>query len=521
MPVLVGAGDRLILPNGSLSLLKRSSVPMSFYAGGSTINLSGGQTASYLNIYQTQHWVFTAVNKLNRLVAHLPLNVYRMVGDGDAGERERVRDHPLVDCLRRPVARRGPMYVKQSLMWPALLHGNALMEKVTPETAGNPTGLTALDWRFLRPVYTDEAQTEVAAWFSTQSGAERLLAADEVIHMAWAAGTGDIGLSPLSALASTLSTENNAQRYQESTFGNGVKYSSAYILPPDVVMTKEDKDELRAAIKAQAEGVDKAGGMALVSGGGDIKTLSHSAVEAELIDQRRLNREEIAAAYDIPPPLIGILDRATFSNIDTQHKMTYGMVLGPWMALMKETIQFQLIDPVDAWREERLFVDFDLSDVLKGEPLAEVQAIAAAIGTGIMTPNEGRERRNLPPSADPEAEKLHMPVNNLAPMGGSEDGGMAPLDLAMALQKIYLAVGTVITPDEAREILDRAGADLGPAPDDLAAGQKALLHHLGRASERKRRGNAMDPDRFLREAIKDGVRADLAHAGAEYLRDLA
>ena len=65
------------------------------------------------------------------------------------------------------------------------------------------------------------------------------------------------------------------------------------------------------------------------------ETLSHSAVEAELIDQRKLNREEIAAAYDVPPPLIGILDRATFSNIQVQAKMLYGMVLGPWLALVK------------------------------------------------------------------------------------------------------------------------------------------------------------------------------------------
>lgn len=417
MPALIAPGDRLILANSSVSSLKRSSVPLSFYNQGGSLNLSGGAVASYLDIYRSQVWVYTAVNKLSRLVAHLPLNVYRMVGDGDAGERERVRDHPLVDCLRRPVVRRGPMYVKENLMWPALLHGNSVMEKVTPERAGNPTGLVALDWRFLTPIFEDDSRTTVAAWISSQTGEDRILAADQVLHMAWQAGTGDIGLSPLSPLASTVSTEDSVQRFSASSFGNGVKYASAYILPPDVDLSTEEKNELRAALAAQAGGVDRAGGMALVSGGGDIKTLSHSAVEAELIDQRKLNREEIAAAYDIPPPIIGILDRATFSNIDTQHKMTYGMVLGPWMARMKEVIQFQLIDPVDRWREERLFVDFDLSDVLKGEPLTEVQAIAAAIGTGIMTPNEGRQQRNLPPSDDDEADKLHMPTNNLAAMG--------------------------------------------------------------------------------------------------------
>lgn len=420
MPVLVGSGDRLILANGSLSSAKRSSVPLSFFGqGGSALSLSGGVTASYQQIYESQQWVFTAVNKLNRVASALPLNVYKMQGERP-GEHEQVHDHPLVDLLQRPREGRGSMYVKQKLMWPTLLHGNGLIAKVLDSPGSAPSSLVALDWRFLTPHYTDDSATQVDFWETTQTGERVFLAPDSVIHMAWESGMGDIGLSPLKPLTATIHVEDAAQRYQASSFGNGVRHSSAYILPPDVELTKEEKDELRAAMQAQAGGVDKAFQMALVSGGGDIKTLSHSAVEAELIDQRKLNREEIAAAYDIPPPLIGILDRATFSNIETQAKMLYGMVLGPWLGLMKETIQAQLIDTYKPWRDERLFVDFDLSEVLKGEPLAEIQAIREAIGTGIMTPNEGRQARKLPPSKDPEANRLHMPTNNLSPMGADD-----------------------------------------------------------------------------------------------------
>lgn len=414
MAVFAGSGDRLIMANGSLSSLKRSSVPAGIYQGGTGVSLAGNRTVSYQQIYETQHWVYTAVNKLSRQMAMLPLNVYRLTDDG--GARERVRNHPLDTLLNAPRPRRGSMYLKQKLAMPTLLHGNSVIAKGVRAPGAAPSTLLPLDWRYLTPKYVDDSG-EIAYWETTQTGETVRLDLDSVMHMAWDGGRGDLGVSPLSPLARTVALEDASQRYQGASFENGVRYSSVYILPPDVDMTESDKADLRSAIRAQQGGVDKAFQMALVSGGGDIKPLSHTAVEAALIDQRKLDREEIAAAYDIPPPLIGILDNATYSNISVQAKMLYGMVLGPWLGLIKETIETQLIAPYKPWADEGLFVDFDLSEVLKGEPLAEVQAIREAIGTGIMTPNEGRQSRNLPPSKDPEADKLHMPTNNLAPMG--------------------------------------------------------------------------------------------------------
>lgn len=475
MTVLVGQGDRLLMAGGSLSSLKRSSVPFSMFGqGGYATALSGGRTVSYQQIYEEQQWVFTSVNKLSRVLSALPLHVYRITGDGAGGERERVREHPLVDCLRRPGPRRGPMYVKQKLMWPSLLHGNGVMAKVVEAPGAAPSGMVALDWRFLTPTFADDACTEVAFWTTTQAGDPMHLAPDQVVHMAWESGAGDIGVSPLKPLTSTIGIEDAAQRYQAASFNNGVRHSSVYVLPPDVELDTDERAELRAAISGQYGGVDKQFQMALVSGGGDIKPLSHTAVEAALIDQRKLDREEIAAVYDIPPPLIGILDKATYSNISVQAKMLYGMVLGPWLALMRETIQTQLVDAYEPWRQERLFVDFDLSDVLKGEPLAEVQAIREAIATGIMTPNEGRQARNLPPSTDPEADRLHMPTNNLTPMGAA------------------------------------------PPADDPDAVVKGHLERVAYRVGRKGM-DALDADRFRRELSEDTGNPDLAAEWTELL----
>lgn len=473
MATVVVPGDRLILANGSPSFLKRGSVPFPLYTqGGNGVALSGGSTLSFQQIYQDQPWVFVVINKLSRAIASLPLCLYRMTGDGQEGEREQVRDHPLASLLCAPAPRRGAMWWKQKLAHSTLLNGNSVLAKVTPAPGAAPSGLLPLDWRYLSPQFQDNSGI-VTYWETTQTGAVTKLDPSAVVHMAWESGLGDIGISPLRALAQTLNVEDAAQRYQAASFNNGVRYSAVYVLPPDADLDEDERQELRTAIQATQGGVDKAFQMALVSGGGDIKPLAHTAVEAELIDQRKLTREEIAAVYDIPPTLIGILDKATYSNVDVQSKSFYGMVLGPWLALLKETVQSQLIDAYQPWVDERLFVDWDLGEVLKGKPLEEIEAIARAIGTGVMTPNEGRQARNLPPSDDPEADKLHMPTNNMTPMSD------VPVD---------------------------------PVPVDAASPEDVVKAHLDRVLHRVRRKglDALDAERFRRELASDSGNDDLA-----------
>lgn len=479
MPVIQAPGDKLVMRNGSVSSLSRPSVPFSVWNGGGQISLAGGKSISYQSLYESQIWVYVTVNKLARQISRLPLKTYRLLdGTRSEGERERVRDHPLAKLLKRPQPRRGSVWLKQKTAYPPLIHGNGLFAKVLEQGPGSsPANLEPLDWRFITPHCTESG--EVYAWETRQTatGEPRYLAPDSVLHFAWDAGTGDLGISPLSALRSTVQIEDSSQRYQAASFRNGVRHSAVYVLPDGVDMDEGDKQELRAAIQSQQGGVDQSFGLALATGGGDIRPLSHTAVEAELIEQRKLNREEVAAAYDIPPPLIGILDHATYSNVAEMHRMLYGMVLGPWLTLIEETIQAQLIDSHEPWGEEGLFVEFDLAEVLKGDTLKEVQAIKEGIATGILTPNEGRAIRNLGPSEQDGMDSFYLPTNNMQPVGAAP----AP-----------------------------------EAPDDVAFdGPRAIARQVEKAAHRVERKDprGIDPARIERELADD---LDDPHAAREW-----
>jgi phage portal protein BeeE len=104
----------------------------------------------------------------------------------------------------------------------------------------------------------------------------------------------------------------------------------------------------------------------VLSGGASVETLSMTPVEAELIDQRKLNREEVGMVYDLPGPLMNDLSHATLANVAEYQKALYRDVVPTWTELMVQTFQAQLIDPEPAWLDR--LVRFDFSDKLKGDP---------------------------------------------------------------------------------------------------------------------------------------------------------
>lgn len=433
MATLVGYGDRLITTSGRPSWLSRPSVPLAAFGGGASVDLSGGGVISYQRLYETQPWVASAVNLLNLQSLRLPLKSYRML---DGGERERIRNEPLPELLNRPWPRCAAAQLKQKIIFGLAVHGNALFWKYR-RGQDTPSQLIPLDWRYVVPHYTDDIHAgPVAYWETTQTGEPRYLAPDDVVHFAFEGGNGQIGVSPLQQLGVTLRTEDAAQRYQSASFDNGVRPATGYVVPGDVQMTAEERGELRQELKAQHEGVDNAFRIALLTGGGKLETYSHTAVEAELIEQRKLNREEVAAVYHCPPPLIGIYDHATYSNIESLLRSFFGMTLGPYATLIEETLGAQLITEELGW--ESLFVEFDFAEVLKGETLKEIVALQTAIASGFLTLNEARQVRNMSRSDLPGMDAFYLPMNNLQPVGAPPAPAAPSSDGSQSVLKMHI-----------------------------------------------------------------------------------
>lgn len=421
MPTIIdpyGEGQAIEIAPGRGDL-RFSSIPWSDWDGG---GLLGTRPVSYARIFATQPWVAIAVMRLLTWSVRVPLKVYRRTDDEGGRVRLRPSDHPFAAAVVSPWERGSMAGLVTGMLGPLLVHGNGLMD--VEEGAGGRIRFEPLDWRRVRPIRLDphDPTGEILGWdvYSADGRTSDARSADTVQHLRWWSPLGQLGVSPLRQLRSTISAESAAVEWTLNNLANAAR--------PSGVVKTDDKflglepverqlllDQLRRDMRAAYGGPRNAGNLPILPPGLSWSTASHTtAVEAELIDQRKVNRNEVAAVYMIPPPMIGILDDATYSNITTQREMAYTDSLAPPLILAEQTLNAHVAQGV--LREDDLFVEFDLSGILRGDPLKEIQAIREAVATAVLTPNEGRDVLNRPRSEAENASRLWMPVNNLRPI---------------------------------------------------------------------------------------------------------
>src|SRR4029077_5674319 len=191
------------------------------------------------------------------------------------------------------------------------IYGNATFVKFRGGNGQTPAEVWPLPWRQIEVIVGDDVPIEAYRWRG-RSGLQKIFLPQDVLHFAWFNPDPNQpwGVSPLESLGTTLALENAGQRYAISSFGNAARPAS--FIQSQRNLSKTQRAELRTEIDQAYGGPENAFKVALLDNGLEWKPLGHSAREASLIDNRKLSREEVCAAYDIPPPMVGILDHATY-----------------------------------------------------------------------------------------------------------------------------------------------------------------------------------------------------------------
>lgn len=330
------------------------------------------------------------------------------------------------------------MRLMEHLVASTAIYGNGLLVKRRPARGTPPTELWPLDWRRVQVFTAGSDMSPVDHYeYHTDAGAPEVLQPKDVVHLQWWGPEG-IGVSPLEPLRFALGNESAATRYSTQSFTNSVRPSGALITPKR--LSQQDRAEMRQEIEMAHAGAENSGRMLLLDNGLDWKAFGGSAADSQMVEVRKLNRDEVCAVYDIPPPMVGILDRATFSNIDEQHRMLYQDTLGPWLVLAEQTLGSQLVEPETGWAG--LFCEFLLDDVLRGDIEKRSQAYQRML-QGVYTPNELRRAENQARIDHPLADSIYVPMN-MSPIGEGEPAeGSQP---AQVLEVVRALVGPSAPP---------------------------------------------------------------------------
>lgn len=402
---------------GSVRSLSRPS-----YATPQRIMLSQTYAADYVQLWRTQPAVRTVVAFLARNIAQLGLPMYERVADTD---RKRLQDHPLAAMLRKPNPWTTRYRMINALVHDFGIYDNAylLKTKVDGQTRGlvriPPTMIGPGGGNWLTPDYFE---------IRGQRG-KRQVPADQVVYFRGYGLDQDAGVSPLEALRQVLREEFTGSQMREQVMRNGARISGYIERPPkaesgdwSTVARERFRDQWRQQYVGEGP---LAGGTPVLEDGMTFKPASQSAKDLQYIEGRKLTREEVATAYFIPPPMVGILDHATFSNIREQHKMLYQDTLGPWLIMLQEEIALQLLPDFEK-DPDRFYVEFNLREKLTGDLIERAGVMQQAIGGPWMTINEGRALDNRSPvdGGDELIRPLNVTQNgDQSPIPANDGGG--------------------------------------------------------------------------------------------------
>jgi HK97 family phage portal protein len=368
-----------------------------------------GALVSFDRIYRSQPILAGVIDMIAFRAATLPFGAFEVKANGSRDAVD--RSDALATLLRRPRPRASTVHLLNHIFTSLFVHGNALVAKLrTSEDEETPPDmLWPLDWA--RVSAYGEQGGDVEWWGTYQFGNQELFCrSEDTIHFAWPGPDGGpIGVSPLEKLGVTVQIEDAAQRFQKANFRNGNRPSNAVILPEK--HTKDALDITRAGIESLHKGVDRAGRTIMLSGGAEIKPLSMSPVEASLIDQRRLDREEVAIVFGLSGPSLTDSTNSSLGNVAERFRAFYRDVLPPWATLVVETFEAQLVDPEPAWMDR--VIRFDFSDKLRGEPQEQANTLKVLVEGGIVTRDEARADLGKAPKGG-NAAKLTVNANNQA-----------------------------------------------------------------------------------------------------------
>lgn len=405
MAVVASAGQLVAIGRGEQAFMPRG------------VELSDYLTQSYQAIWRAQPQVRMVTHFLGRNIAQLGVHVFRRVSDT---QRDRLTDHPLARTLAKPSPKTTRYRLIEALVMDMAVFDNAYWLKMARTDGG--VGVIRLPPRRVTPGgdnWLEAESYEVAG----ARGRKLVYPADRVVHFhGYHPDDSKMGVSPLETLRRTLAEEYEAADYRSSLWKNAARISGYLRRPssaPEWSPAAKQRflDGWRELYTGSGAG---AGGTPILEDDMEFTQAAFSAEQAQYIESRKLTREEVAAAYHIPPPLVGILEHATFANISEQHKHLYQDTLGPWLQAIVEELELQLLP--DYADTRNVYVEFNLAEKLRGSFEEQAAVLQTSVGAPWLTRNEARARANLEPVAG--GDTLVVPLNVL------EGGQASPTDSA-------------------------------------------------------------------------------------------
>ncbi len=345
--------------------------------------------------YRGNGGVFGCISALAFAFPEPPLLVWQETAAGKAP----LRNHALSMLLKRPNPQMGLAELLQYTMVYMAVGGNCYWYKVRSR-AGRVVELWPLHDGQMTP---KPGTTRLIDHYELDmgTGTPERIEASEVVHHKWMPDplAPHKGLGPMIAVAREVDTDNEATRYLFALLKNDAMPRLAFVVPPGVELSQDQRDRFNEEWKDR-HGVDKRGGVALLEGGVDVKTIATNLRELEFNALRRVPEARMSSAFRVPAIIAGLyvgLERSTLANYAEARTQFAEDTLVPMWSNLADEASTDLL-PDFAGRDDEI-VEFDLAKVqaLQRRVMERRKWALEALRGGGLLVNEFRAACDLPP----------------------------------------------------------------------------------------------------------------------------
>lgn len=330
--------------------------------------------------------VYACVRILSEDFASLPLHFFKQNGRF----REKATNHPLYELLYiKPNSEMSSFTLREVGMTNLLLWGNCYIQKIY-DKQGNILELWPLLSERMR-VDRDPVTDEIVYWYTPRKGNTLKLSRKEVLHIPGLSFDGLRGLSPIELSRKSLQSAQAAQKYGAKFFENGARPSGVLEHPGHL----EHPELIRETWNETYQGTENAHKVAVLEEGMKYHEIGLPPEDAQFIQTRKFEMNEICRIYRVPPHMIGDLEKATFSNIEQQSLDYVIYTLRPWIVRWEQAIQTQLLRDWEI--SAGYYAKFNVDGLLRGDFNTRMQGYATARQNGWMSANDIREKEDENP----------------------------------------------------------------------------------------------------------------------------
>ncbi len=364
--------------------------------------------------------VYSCVRILSEAVAGLPLHLYRYT---DGGSKEKATDHPLYFLLHdEPNPEMTSFVFRETLMTHLLLWGNAYAQIIR-----NGKGEVVALYPLMPNRMTVDRNEKGQLYYSYQTSKEEaptmkgstvILKPHDVLHIPGLGFDGLVGYSPIAMAKNAIGMAIACEEYGAKFFANGATPGGILEHPGTV----KDPAKVRESWNSAFGGSSNSNKVAVLEEGMKYTPISISPEQAQFLETRKFQINEIARIFRVPPHMVGDLEKSSFSNIEQQSLEFVKYTLEPWLVRWEQSMIRSLLSQAD---KAAYFIKFNVDGLLRGDYQSRMNGYSIGRQNGWMSANDIRELENLDRIPAHEGGDLYLINGNMTKLA---DAGIFAAD---------------------------------------------------------------------------------------------